>query len=185
MTTDAETLTVRLPGRPLTLADVTTLAADDELHRYELDNGTLVVLPTPPVGHATLVSRLLTWLYPTVSEGLVLPGVGLRTGPTSGRCPDLLVLRREPPADTVWVEPIEVQLVIEVASPGSETGDRLVKPTEYARAGVPRYWLVAEENGQPTVHLHTADTGQASTTSYLHDSSPLDQLLAGDPPRLS
>lgn len=42
-------LVVDLPVAELTLDDVATLAAADPDHRYELQEGTLLVMPPPPI----------------------------------------------------------------------------------------------------------------------------------------
>jgi Uma2 family endonuclease len=38
----------------------------------------------------------------------------------------------------------EVDLVVEVVSPESERRDRVIKPEEYAAAGIPEFWLVEQ-----------------------------------------
>jgi hypothetical protein len=53
---------VQLPARPLNLDDVAALAAADDLHRYELDEGTLLVMPPADTEHAAIVTRMLVWL---------------------------------------------------------------------------------------------------------------------------
>jgi Uma2 family endonuclease len=53
-----------------------------------------------------------------------------------------------------------VILVAEVVSPGSETTDRVVKPLEYAEAGIAHYWRVEPEGDQPVIHTYTLDQAQ-------------------------
>jgi hypothetical protein len=53
-----------------------------------------------------------------------------------------------------------ISFSVEIVSPGSETLDELVKPREYARAGIPRYWLVERDAAQ-TVTLHVLGPGNA------------------------
>jgi len=87
---------VQLPARPLNLDDVAALAAADDLHRYELDEGTLLVLPPAATEHAAIVTRMLVWL---VSHGydaervLASPGVQIKEQ-SGGRSPDLAVSLR-------------------------------------------------------------------------------------------
>jgi hypothetical protein len=40
------------------------------------------------------------------------------------------------------IRKLYVELVVEVISPESDERDRVVKPFEYARAGIPEFWLV-------------------------------------------
>ena len=64
------------------------------------------------------------------------------------RRPDVVVLSVENYGDgDRRLDAADVLLVVEVVSPGSERTDRVVKPAEYARAGIAHYWLV--ELGDP------------------------------------
>jgi Uma2 family endonuclease len=181
------TLLVQLPGRALTLDDVARLAAADELHRYELAEGNLLVMPPADAAHAALVTRLMVWL---VTNGhaaeLVLAAPGLRiTEQSSGRSPDIVLLRRPAPPRTVWIDPADVLLVVEVVSPGSENLDRIIKPGEYARAGIARFWRVEREGGPATVHTYALGTGEHGEPAYIgHRAVLLDELLAGALPHL-
>ncbi|MFD9689434.1 Uma2 family endonuclease [Kitasatospora sp. NPDC059088] len=84
----------------------------------------------------------------------------LRDVPLDNRCPDVVVYR----ADTVEempARPEHVLLLVEVVSPGSETTDRLVKPDQYAKAGIPFYWRVEQAAGRVPV-VHTCPLDEAS-----------------------
>lgn len=181
-------LTVQLPGRALTLDDVTELAAADELHRYELDEGNLLVMPPADAEHAALITRLVVWLVVsgyTTDTVLATPGLRI-TEQSSGRSPDVLVLRQPAPRGTVWVDPADVLVAIEVVSPGSENLDRLIKPGEYARAAIAQYWRVERDGGPATVHMHQLGTDENGKPAYIgHRAVLLDELVAGDPPQLS
>jgi Uma2 family endonuclease len=171
----------------LTLDDVTELAAADDVHRYELLEGNLVVMPPANVEHASLITRLVGWfLAAGFSPDLVLSTPGLRiTERTAGRSPDFMVLRRAVAGETVWVDPADVLLVVEVVSPGSEDTDRRIKPAEYARAGVPHFWRIERDGRAATAHLFTLGTDVRGEPAYLgHESALLDDLFAGRPPHL-
>jgi hypothetical protein len=56
------TAAVRVPGRPLTLDDVTRLAEDDDIHRYELVEGNLIVVPPANWRRQRASAQLITWL---------------------------------------------------------------------------------------------------------------------------
>lgn len=44
------------------------------------------------------------------------------------------------------LDPYDVQLAVEVVSPGSRRRDRSVKPYMYAEAGIPHFWRVETDN---------------------------------------
>jgi Uma2 family endonuclease len=180
-------LSVQLPGRALTLDDVAWLAAADELHRYELAEGNLLVIPPADAAHAAIVTQLVVWLVANGHHAeLVLAAPGLRiTEQTSGRSPDVVVLRRPALAGTVWVDPADAALVVEVVSPGSEDLDRMIKPGEYARAGIAQFWRVERQGSPATVHMYTLGTGEHGERTYIgHRAILLNELLAADPPQL-
>lgn len=183
----APPLLVRHPARPLTLDDVAELAADG-VGRFELDEGTLVVMAPPDAGHIVIVNRMLIWLinhgYP-LDHVLPNPGVKIREQ-TSGRCPDLMVLRGPVPDATVWIDPAAVALVVEVVSGGTAKLDRVVKPIEYADAGIPWFWRVERGGNGPTVHRYRLGADEGGKPAYVdHEAVLLDKLLAGAPPELA
>jgi Uma2 family endonuclease len=112
--------------------------------RIELVDGVLRAM-TPPTGrHQHVVNRLLFALEGLAPSDLaVLREQEIRLAPDLRRNPDLLVTHRaEVDLDGYSYRPDQVLLAIEVVSPGTQTTDRLHKPAEYARAGVPHYWRV-------------------------------------------
>ena len=69
------------------------------------------------------------------------------------RVPDVIVTRGRPAdLDDGVADPADVVLVAEVQSPSTATNDRVTKPWEYARAGIPHYWRV--EPAGPTLEVH-------------------------------
>jgi Uma2 family endonuclease len=79
-----------------------------------------------------------------------------------------------------------VQLVIEIDSRGSEIIDRAIKPGEYARAGIPRFWRIERKGSSATVHRYSLGLDEQGGRAYIgHQATLLDELLAGDPPPLS
>jgi Uma2 family endonuclease len=71
--------------------------------------------------------------------------------------PDLVVNTAPFDGDRTWFAPEEVQLVVEVVSPESAHRDRTVKPRKYAEAGIPHYWRIEDEAGEPVVHVYELD----------------------------
>jgi hypothetical protein len=109
---------------------------DDELHRYEVVDGSLVVSPPPTPRHQRIARRLFRQLLEQESsEWEAVYEEYVRLG-TDGRQPDLALLRRDAPEPrTTYGRPPEVfGLVVEVVSPTSRRRDRLHKMTEYADA---------------------------------------------------
>jgi hypothetical protein len=66
-------------------------------------------------------------------------------------------------------------------SPGSEAMEGVVKRTGYARAGIPRYWVVERDPAQ-TVTLHELVAGDTyrekakMPLAWLLNTSPVDHL---------
>jgi len=122
-----------------TIADLEAMP-DDEALRYELDDGCLVVSPPPPTAHniaatelAFLIRERLDSDHRIAVEGSVLFDA------RNYRQPDVLVVRRErAPSD--YAGPADVLLAVEVMSPSSTRRDRLIKPVQYAAAGIPHFW---------------------------------------------
>jgi Uma2 family endonuclease len=75
--------------------------------------------------------------------------------------PDLVVAERARIRGASMLRPADVLLVVEIVSPGSVSMDRLVKPAQYAAAGIPAYWRVETD----PVSL-TAYTLPFGTSSY-------------------
>ncbi|KXP01369.1 hypothetical protein AXK60_03575 [Tsukamurella pseudospumae] len=61
------------------------------------------------------------------------------TAPPTVRQPDVLVRHS---GSTGTLTAADVVLVIEILSPSSHRVDRVTKRDEYARAGIPHYWIV-------------------------------------------
>ncbi|WP_239382414.1 Uma2 family endonuclease, partial [Frankia sp. CIT1] len=183
----APPLLVQLPGRALTLDDVTQLATADELHRYELAEGNLLVMPPADAEHAALITQIIVWLVThghSADRVLATPGLRI-TESSSGRSPDVLVLCRPAPRGTVWIDPADTLLVVEVVSPGSENLDRMIKPGEYARAGIARFWRIERDRGPATAHMYALGTDERGEPAYIsHRATLLDELLAAAPPHL-
>ena len=108
-----------------------------------------------------------------------------------GRIPDLTVWRRPVPK-AVRLTVADLLLVVEIMSPGSETMDEVTKRREYARAGIPQYWVVERDSAQ-TVTLYRRDAGggyaerakmplawllQTTPRTTSLDSEPLSTLCA-------
>src|SRR5215470_1250227 len=117
-------------GRLLTLDEFVALPEDNG-QCYELEEGILVVSPRPVPPQQRVGNRLthkLNEQMPSEWEAF------------TERVPDVVVI----PPDWVraQVPAAKVLIAVEVISPGSRRKDTLVKPMEYAEAGIPHYWVI-------------------------------------------
>jgi Uma2 family endonuclease len=137
------------------------LSADEydalpENSQRELVDGVVHVMATPTPWHQDVKIALVNAFRRTVPAGLrVTSEIEVRLRDLLRRNPDVLVVRAEGfDRRTPFLRPEQVVLAVEVVSPGSESTDRLVKPVEYAMAGIPHYWRV--ESGTPySLDIHT------------------------------
>ena len=117
---------------------------EDDLHRYEIVDGALVVNPRPTAFHQAVCRRLFLELERQRSpEWEAIYEVALRMT-TSDRVPDLALVRAGTPTprSLLGYEPADLGLVVEVVSSSSRAMDRVLKPLEYATAGIGWYWRV-------------------------------------------
>jgi Uma2 family endonuclease len=119
----------------------------DPTRRWELSEGSLTMSPRPTLGHQHISRRLTRLLEDHLPEGLmVLPEIEVTTNasfPPSVRDPDIVVIRdRAFEQRLARVPASDVVLVIEIVSPGSRGTDHVMKPHEYAKAGIANYWIV-------------------------------------------
>ncbi|GAA3977769.1 Uma2 family endonuclease [Actinomadura viridis] len=138
------------PYGPYTIDDLDALP--DEGVRRELVNGWITVAPWPSTVHdhaAKVLERALDRAAEAAGADLYVKGpLDIDTGPAI-RVPDLVVVdggaaRAARARNARAYDAMDVQLVIEIVSPrsGSERTDRVDKVFEYARAGIPHYWLI-------------------------------------------
>jgi len=161
------------PVRPLTVAEYAALPEDGEI-RYELQEGILVMAPSPITDHQRCLRRLLRELEDQVPDGLEpIPDVDIDlqlvrpAQPGFVRRPDLVVVtcaaiertRRE----RGLLRASDVVLALEIISPSSRRMDTVVKHGEYADASIPHYWVVDLDGDVSLTACHLAgDFGYAS-----------------------
>jgi Uma2 family endonuclease len=130
---------------------------DDGLRR-ELIDGVLHVPPSPSNIHQIIAARLVVALEQTCPGSLsVTQANDVRMSPRRSFIPDVLVITDEAAqrCDGTYV-PQEVLLAVEIVSPTSTSMDRVMKPSLYAAAGIPHFWLVETAAGF-TVQTYTLD----------------------------
>lgn len=130
-------------GRLLTLEEFAALPEDNS-RRYELEEGILVVSPRPTKPHQRVIVRLAQVLNEQMSpkwEAFTeLEVVVVDRNPGTVRVPDVVVA--PPDGQGAQEAAADVLIAAEVISPWSRRKDTLVKPMEYAEAGIPYYWVI-------------------------------------------
>jgi len=150
------------PNRLLTIREYADLG-EIEHGYYELQEGRLVMSPSPTPDHMLAIAQLIIALHQQLPAAFAaVPDVDLdlqlapATNPGSSRRPDLLIVRREAVGrvreEHGMLRADETVVVVEVVSPGSERTDYVIKRREYADAGIPHYWVI--------------DLGAVSLTAY-------------------
>lgn len=122
------------------------LAFPSDGNRYELVDGELLVTPAPGPRHQTVVTQMAVWLgryleqHPGMATLFVSPA-DITWDREKLVQPDLFVV----PVGEVsrsWATVRTLLLAVEIVSPSSARGDRLVKRRLYQRQGVATYWIV-------------------------------------------
>lgn len=174
------------PGRLLAIADYAALGEDDR-NRWELQEGNLVMSPSPTPRHMVAAAELYAQLRTQLPSDLrAVPAVDLDVQlvpeghPGTARRPDLVIVRRSEfdrvDRDGGLLRAADALLVVEIVSPGSRRTDTLIKRGEYADAGIPHYWIIDVEAPVSLVACHLAgefgyqDSGE--TTGAFESSDP-------------
>ncbi len=114
-------------------------------HLVELANGQLELLPMPTDYHQAIVALLYELLKAFVTihaPGIVrFASLPVELWPGQFREPDVLYMKAEH-AHRIRDYWQGADLVMEVVSPSNADHDHNVKRQEYARAGIPEYWIV-------------------------------------------
>ena len=134
------------------------LAVTRDTHRLvELSDGCLEVLPMPKMSHQLIVGYLFSVLSAFASArdlGTVLfAALRVRLWRGKMREPDVVFMLKEHEdrmGEDYWRR---ADLVMEVVSPDDESRKRDLKEKrrEYARAGIPEYWIVDPQKRRVTV----------------------------------
>ncbi len=147
--------------RRLTYEDL--LKTPDDLNRYEIIDGELVVSPAPILDHQRVVHaivRLLDRFVDAAGTGEVFfAPVDVELTPHDIFEPDVLYVsedRRDIKRHGRIVGAPD--LVVEVLSPSSFHRDRVQKLAVYARADVREYWLADPEARTLTIHANDGGT---------------------------
>jgi Uma2 family endonuclease len=185
-------------GHLLTIGEYARLGEDDQ-NRWELQEGMMVMSPSPTPRHMTAGLELAIMLKPQVPANLcVVPDVDIdlelvrADQPGWSRRPDLVVVDRagfdRVDREGGLLRASEIRLVVEIISPGSRRMDQVIKRGEYADAKIPHYWIL--DLDPPRVSLMDCPlagefgyqdggsiTGESTTTEPFPVRVNLDQLV--------
>lgn len=134
---------------------------EEQCAGIEIVDGMIVVSPSASKRHNRLARLLANALDAAAGPDWNADidfDVRLQDVPLTNRRPDVVVYRADS-IDITPTRPEHVLLVVEIVSPGSETTDRVVKPDQYARAGIGFYWRVElTVSGVPVVYSYVLDS---------------------------
>ncbi|MBP2473902.1 Uma2 family endonuclease [Crossiella equi] len=144
---EAVSVAIEHPIGPYTVEEWLALPPSVDGSNVELILGYLHVTPPPHGSHQWASTNLLVLLRTALRAAgkddlYVVHGVGveLSTAWRTALIPDLVVLNVRP--DAVSFSPDELELVVEIWSPGHNRAERETKLAAYAGAGVPHVWTV-------------------------------------------
>ena len=158
---------LRVPAEGWTVDDL-----PDEPRRYELVDGALLVTPPPALRHDRAAMALALLLAAAAPQLRVLTAPGVRFDARNYRQPDV-VLYDPRAADRDLLLPRDVVLAVEVVSASSVSTDRVMKPAQYAAAGIPHFWRLELDPLLLVVHRLTG--GGYASREDLRDEVVLDE----------
>jgi len=188
------TALIQPPGRLLSIADYAALGEDDR-NRWELQEGKLIMSPSPTPRHMVAVAELYLQLRSQLPANLqAVPDVDLDVQlapadqPGTARRPDLVVVSE---AELHRVETeggllraASTVLVVEIVSPGSHRTDTIVKRIEYADAGIPAYWIIDTDDPISLIACHLAGEfgyqDRGAVTGVFETADPFPARIALD-----
>ncbi|MFJ6937201.1 Uma2 family endonuclease [Streptomyces sp. NPDC101132] len=140
----------------------------------ELIDGSLVFLSPQTLFHSRAVSFFEWQLYHQAPEDLeVIREFTIDIDRRNRPEPDVIVVGETgcPDLNETRLPAASVLLAIEVVSEDSVERDREVKPAKYARAGIPHFWRVENDNGRAVIYVFEREpaTGSYTSTGIFHD----------------
>jgi Uma2 family endonuclease len=176
---------------PYTVLDLHALPEDGK--GFELEDGWLVEVAASSRHNWALrtLSRIIERAAAQAgSLSVVCDGGEWEISTPAGvRKPDVFIVPREVARAAIIDESprlipgTELYLVVEVISPGSgsERTDRLRKVSEYARLGIPQYWIV-EHSPRLTVQVLTLTDGTYTAAPTVAEGIRLEAVIDADKP---
>jgi Uma2 family endonuclease len=127
----------------------------DNNHRVEYSDGFLEFLPTPTIFHQLMLQFVFTRLEAFVKANelgiVVVSGDKIRLRARKYREPDIVFIKTAHRSGIKEQCCEKADLVIEVVSNMNRPHDITTKRVEYAKAGIPEYWIIDPERHEITV----------------------------------
>lgn len=176
---------------PYTILDLHELPEDGK--GFELEDGWLIEVAASSRHNwalRTLARIIERAVAQAGSQAVICDGGEWEISTPAGvRKPDVFMVPREIARAAIIEESpklipgTELYLVAEVISPGSgsERTDRLRKVDEYARLGIPQYWIV-EHTPRPSVQVLTLAEGAYTASPAVIEGSRLEVVIDADKP---
>jgi Uma2 family endonuclease len=169
---------ISAPDHLLALEEWVALPEDNS-RNYELQEGVLIANPKSHMLHQRVAMHLAMELDRQLPpECDVVGSVEVVTEPefpASVRVPDVVITSRDViDADTPHLVAQQVLVAAEVVAAGTRLTDTVIKPVEYAKAGIPFYWVIDLGDPLSLVAYHLAEDGryrEASATTRTFETS--------------
>ncbi|TDC57319.1 Uma2 family endonuclease [Actinomadura sp. KC345] len=182
-------LSIRQQPEQMTAAEYEALP-EDISKMIEIVDGYVVFCESPTREHQKAGLRLVTLIERHARSAMkrghdcldanIDVDLRIRDIPLSNRRPDVILYRCIDRGDRL--RPEHALLVVEIVSPGSETQDTMDKLAEYAKAGIPHYWIARlDDTGVSLIQLYQIDP---ATLLYKHTGTVM-KAEAGGPPEIS
>ena len=171
--------TVLLPTPPpggFTARDLPRLIEAVDAH-FELLDGEVLMIAPATQWHHVVVDILMHALQRIAPQSVVIVAeMGVDLGHTVPE-PDVLVVSRAAvKSDSLFFQPSDVYLAIEVVSPGTKTKDRTLRPVQYAGAGIKCFWRVENQDDAMVVYtFELLPEGSYAPTGVFHSRIKLDR----------
>jgi Uma2 family endonuclease len=127
----------------------------DNNHRVEYSDGFLEFLPMPTIFHQLMLQFIFKTLEAFVEAHdlgiVVISGYKVRLRARKYREPDILFIKTAHRSGIKEQYCEKADLVIEVVSDQNRPHDIKTKRVEYAKAGIPEYWIIDPERHEITV----------------------------------
>lgn len=164
-------------------SDTEYLSLTDGINRYvELTEGRLEVLQMPKSSHQRIMlflwSQLQAFILTSSAGQALCAPLRVRIAKGSFREPDVVFMlesNQERAGEDFWEG---ADLVMEVVSPDDDSRKRDLeeKPVDYAKAGIPEYWIVDPQQKQITV-LTLAGEEYDTSGVYAEGETAVSRLL--------
>jgi Uma2 family endonuclease len=188
---DSWLLSIR-PQPALVTAEEYEALPEDVAKAIEIVDGYVVYCAAPTPDHQTAARRLANMLerhaHAAIIKGHECMTVNtdvdlrLRDVPLLNRRPDIMLYRCLDRERGERLRSEHALLVVEIVSPGSETQDTTDKLGEYAKAGIPHYWIVRlDSTGVSIIERYRLDR---AAMLYKHIGTFMKDE-PGDPPTVS